>query len=67
MSKTIPKDRHITYQRQFRKCGKVCSTCDSGGQHGPYIYAYWHVAGKMYSAYVGKAKLNTVQTRQEES
>ena len=38
----LPNDQHITYQLQFRKCGKAsCSTCRDGQGHGPYWYAYW--------------------------
>ena len=42
--KDIPNNQHITYQLQFRKCGKAsCSTCRDGQGHGPYWYAYWRV------------------------
>jgi len=30
---------HITYQQQYRTCGKPsCRTCQSGSGHGPYWY-----------------------------
>lgn len=55
MSITIPTDRHITYQRQYRKCGKPsCSTCREGRGHGPYEYAFWREGSRLRSAYVGK-------------
>jgi hypothetical protein len=55
MATQIPKDRHITYQLQYRKCGKLtCSTCHDGQGHGPYWYAYWHEGARMRSGYIGK-------------
>lgn len=51
----IPSDQHITYQLQYRKCGKAsCSTCRKGQGHGPYWYAYWRVGTRLRSGYVGK-------------
>lgn len=52
---TLPTDLHITYQLQFRKCGKVkCGTCKSGRGHGPYWYAYWREGNRLHSGYIGK-------------
>lgn len=51
----LPNDQHITYQLQFRKCGKAsCSTCRNGQGHGPYWYAYWRDGSRLRSGYVGK-------------
>ncbi len=51
----LPKDKHITYQLQYRKCGKPnCSTCRYGRGHGPYWYAYWHEDSRLRSRYIGK-------------
>ncbi len=51
----LPNDQHITYQLQYRKCGKVtCSTCRNGQGHGPYWYAYWREGSRLRSGYVGK-------------
>lgn len=51
----IPTDHHITYQLQYRKCGKPrCSTCQHGMGHGPYWYAYWREGTRLRSGYVGK-------------
>lgn len=51
----IPGDQHITYQLQYRKCGKAsCSTCRNGQGHGPYWYAYWREGSRLRSGYVGK-------------
>ncbi len=51
----IPSDQHITYQLQYRKCGKTsCSTCRNGQGHGPYWYAYWREGSRLRSGYVGK-------------
>lgn len=51
----IPRDQHITYQLQYRKCGKAsCSTCRNGQGHGPYWYAYWREGSRLRSGYVGK-------------
>ncbi len=54
----VSTGRHITYQEQYRKCGKrVCSTCQKGLGHGPYWYAYWRGEdGKLHSNYIGKIK-----------
>ena len=55
--KKIPTDQHITYQLQFRKCGKAsCSTCRNGQGHGPYWYAYWREGPRLRSGYVGKSR-----------
>jgi hypothetical protein len=51
-----PSQHHITYQQQYRKCGKPsCRTCRSGPGHGPYWYAYWREGPHLRSAYIGKA------------
>lgn len=51
----IPSDQHITYQLQYRKCGKTsCSTCRNGQGHGPYWYAYWREGARLRSGYIGK-------------
>ncbi|GCE28006.1 hypothetical protein KDA_34900 [Dictyobacter alpinus] len=53
----IPSDQHITYQLQFRKCGKPsCSTCRTGQGHGPYWYAYWRQGSRLRSGYIGKVR-----------
>ena len=53
----LPNDLHITYQLQFRKCGKpTCGTCKRGPGHGPYWYAYWREGTKLRSGYIGKAQ-----------
>ena len=56
MSKPLaPNGEHITYQYQYRKCGKpTCNTCRNSQGHGPYWYAYWKTKGKIYSGYIGK-------------
>jgi hypothetical protein len=51
----LPRDQHITYQLQYRKCGKAsCGTCRTGQGHGPYWYAYWREGTRLRSGYVGK-------------
>lgn len=51
----IPSDQHITYQLQYRKCGKdSCRTCRSRQGHGPYWYAYWREDTRLCSGYIGK-------------
>ncbi len=69
----LPNDPHITYQLQYRKCGKSsCRTCRSGLGHGPYWYAYWREGLRLRSSYVGKvlpeeaAKAAKVAQRSEE-
>jgi hypothetical protein len=55
MTENIPSDQHITYQLQYRKCGKAsCSTCRNTQGHGPYWYAYWREGSRLRSGYVGK-------------
>ena len=57
----LPADQHITYQLQYRKCGKpTCSTCKSGVGHGPYWYAYWRDGAKLRSGYIGKVQPTAV-------
>jgi hypothetical protein len=52
---TIPTDQHVTYQLQYRKCGKPrCGTCRQGSGHGPYWYAYWREGTRLRSGYIGK-------------
>jgi hypothetical protein len=56
MSK-LPTDQHITYQLQYRKCGKpTCGTCKASPGHGPYWYAYWREGTKLRSGYIGKTQ-----------
>ena len=56
MSK-LPTDQHITYQLQYRKCGKpTCGTCKTTPGHGPYWYAYWREGAKLRSGYIGKTQ-----------
>ncbi|MFI5274763.1 MAG: DUF6788 family protein [Ktedonobacterales bacterium] len=53
----LPGNVHITYQLQFRKCGKpTCGTCKRGPGHGPYWYAYWREGTKLRSGYIGKVQ-----------
>ena len=53
----LPTNLHITYQLQFRKCGKPsCGTCKRGHGHGPYWYAYWREGTRLRSGYIGKAQ-----------
>ncbi|GCE06467.1 DUF6788 family protein [Dictyobacter aurantiacus] len=53
----IPSNQHITYQLQYRKCGKAsCSTCRNTQGHGPYWYAYWRQGSRLRSGYIGKER-----------
>lgn len=53
----LPSNVHITYQLQYRKCGKPsCGTCKRGPGHGPYWYAYWREGAKLRSGYIGKVQ-----------
>jgi len=59
----LPSNQHITYQLQYRKCGKpVCRTCRCSQGHGPYWYAYWHEGSRLRSAYIGKAHPASLDT-----
>lgn len=51
----LPGNQHITYQLQYRKCGKdTCKTCRGDHGHGPYWYAYWREGSRLHSGYIGK-------------
>jgi predicted GIY-YIG superfamily endonuclease len=57
----LPKDRCITYEQQYRKCGKpACKKCLNGQGHGPYWYAFWSEDKKLKSAYIGKERKKIV-------
>jgi hypothetical protein len=59
----LPNNHHITYQLQYRKCGKPsCRTCRSGPGHGPYWYAYWREGSRLRSAYIGKVRPASLET-----
>jgi hypothetical protein len=59
----IPSNHHITYQLQYRKCGKLsCRTCRSGPGHGPYWYAYWREGSRLHSTYIGKVRPDSLDT-----
>ncbi|HLL79837.1 MAG TPA: DUF6788 family protein [Ktedonobacteraceae bacterium] len=52
-----PGANPMTYQLQYRRCGKpTCSTCQKGAGHGPYWYLYWRDGAKLRSRYLGKTK-----------
>ena len=58
----LPVDQHITYQLQFRKCGKAsCRTCREGQGHGPYWYAYWREGSRLKSGYIGKESMSVLE------
>jgi hypothetical protein len=65
----IPTDRHITYQRQFRKCGKAnCYKCKEKASHGPYWYAFWrNDNGRLRSGYIGKFPPAQLQTSAQQT
>jgi hypothetical protein len=59
----LPSDHTITYQLQYRKCGKpTCRTCRMGPGHGPYWYAYWRDGSRLHSAYIGKVRPSSLET-----
>jgi hypothetical protein len=60
---TLPNGQHITYQLQYRKCGKPsCSRCRSSQGHGPYWYAYWRQGSRLHSTYIGKVRPTSLDT-----
>lgn len=64
--KQIPTDRHITYSRTYRHCGKPSCHCHRDQPHGPYIYAFWQDdSGKLTGTYVGKAEQETATKAEE--
>ena len=59
----LPSNQHITYQLQYRKCGKpTCSTCRHSQGHGPYWYVYWHEGSRLRSGYIGKVRPASLDT-----
>ena len=59
----LPTNQHITYQLQYRKCGKnSCDTCRDGHGHGPYWYAYWREGSRLRSGYIGKVQPSAALT-----
>ena len=42
------------YRLEKVQCGKQCSTCARGPEHGPYWYLYYRRSGKLVSRYIGK-------------
>lgn len=58
MAKTPPRNVKVTYQLQYRKCGKPTCKCKEGLGHGPYWYAFWRDPDthRLMSAYIGKRK-----------
>ncbi len=57
-------DVHVTYQLQYRRCGKpTCSTCKQGAGHGPYWYAFWRDGAKLRSGYIGKVQPEAAERR----
>jgi len=55
----VPYGRHVTYQKQYRTCGKAMCACRTGKKHGPYIYAFWREGIRLRSAYIGKVHIDT--------
>jgi hypothetical protein len=57
----LPEGRTVTFELQYRRCGKELCHCrgPEGMLHGPYWYGYWrerdgHGGIRVKSAYVGK-------------
>ena len=51
----IPEGVHVTYQFQYRKCGKpLCKQCHLGPGHGPYWYGYFRQNGQYQCKYFGR-------------
>lgn len=50
----VDEDSEGTLVKERVKCGADC-TCNNGNGHGPYLYSYKRVDGKLVSKYVGKA------------
>lgn len=66
--KDIPRNQHITYQLQYRKCGKpTCGTCKESQGHGPYWYAYWREGSRLRSGYIGKVHPNAQRQSEVEA
>ncbi len=56
-----PRVPHETVQVQYRRCGKrTCKKCQESKGHGPYLYAYTRVEGKLKSRYIGTATMDEV-------
>jgi hypothetical protein len=63
-----PTDQHITYQLEYRRCGRPsCRTCRMGPGHGPYWYAYWRKGSQVYSLFIGTVHPASLDTAMESS
>jgi len=50
----LPKDAHVTFHLQMRKCGNLRCKCAYGEMHGPFWYAYYRNGNRLKSMYIGK-------------
>ncbi|MDB5058678.1 MAG: transcriptional activator domain protein, partial [Chloroflexi bacterium] len=57
MPSAPPSGAGVSYQQQYRRCGKAnCTRCAGAGPgHGPYWYAVWWDGTRTRSHYLGKA------------
>jgi predicted ATPase/DNA-binding SARP family transcriptional activator len=57
MPSAPPSGAGVSYQQQYRRCGKQnCKRCATNGRgHGPYWYAVWWDGSRTRSHYLGKA------------
>jgi len=47
-----------TYRQEYVKCGKKGCWCEATPRgHGPYLYCYGRIHGKLRKKYLGKADL----------
>jgi hypothetical protein len=59
----LSTDEHITYQLQYRKCGRPsCRICRFGPGHGPYWYASWPKGPQVYSLFIGTVRPTSLDT-----
>jgi hypothetical protein len=68
------QDGIYVYEQAYRRCGKGCSVCRSGGAnfeprrpgHGPYWYRLYKKDGKTFRKYIGRVLNSTTKALKED-
>lgn len=46
---------------EFKRCGRDRCRCNNGQRHGPYLYRYFRLGGKLHKHYIRAADVNLAQ------
>lgn len=46
---------------EFKRCGRARCRCNNGQRHGPYLYRYFRLGGKLHKRYVRTADVDLAQ------